>query len=96
MLNLILSINFPVGIVKNATSTRISEHVSGLANPTEMSKHPHAAVSENFEMLQRTKATKTAEEIALKQLRRKQDILNGVAGYILFTQASAVPVSNAH
>ena len=67
-LNLILSINFSVGIVKNATL--VSRFVIfGLSNPTELSKHPHVAVPEYFDILQRIKATKTAEAISKKTKR---------------------------
>ena len=56
-----------IGETVRHLSTRIAEHHKGQPTATEVTKHEHEFKEENFTVLLRTKHTKIAEAIILKQ-----------------------------
>ena len=57
-----------IGETRRHLCTRVNEHISGKPIPTEVSKHCHAPKVENFSIISRTKFTKIAESLAIKNV----------------------------
>ena len=57
-----------IGETRRHFCTRIKEHISGKPIPTEVSKHCHAPKVDNFSIISRTKFTKIAESLAMKNV----------------------------
>ena len=55
-----------IGETKRHLSTRVHEHITGKPSPTEISLHVHVAKQEHFTILARTKYTKIAEALYIK------------------------------
>ena len=64
-----------VGETRRHLVTRINEHIQGRPQDTEITKHQHKATLDDFTILHRTKSTKIAESLAIKDIP-KINLLN--------------------
>ena len=65
-----------IGETKRHLYTRIKEHMRGIPNETEVSKHVHHANFDDFKIIHKTRYTKIAESIALNHTSRNRTLLN--------------------
>ena len=68
--------NCYIGETRRHLITRIREHLDGRPKDSEITKHVHKGSPDNFEILFRTKYTRTAESLIMKQannLMNEQD-----------------------